>query len=115
MVGAGMRHGHGDVTGGAYVVELDCVDASMASVVGGKGANLGELQRVDAVRVPRGFCVTTTAFRAVLAAAAVLPQLDQLPATATEDTARTAELSGAIRTAIEGAEVPDDVTHAIVT
>lgn len=45
------------------VVGLDEVDASDVELVGAKGANLGALMRVDGIRVPRGFCVTTEAFR----------------------------------------------------
>lgn len=33
------------------------------ALVGGKGANLGELSRIEGVAVPNGFCVTTEAFR----------------------------------------------------
>ena len=46
-----------------YVLGLQDVDQSQVAAVGGKGANLGELTRVDGVRVPPGFCVTTAAFR----------------------------------------------------
>ena len=46
-----------------YVLGIDETDASQIAVVGGKGAHLGELARIDGVRVPAGFCVTTEAFR----------------------------------------------------
>jgi len=32
-------------------------------MVGDKGANFGELSRINGIRVPEGFCVTTAAFK----------------------------------------------------
>src|SRR5690606_41929666 len=43
------------------------IDATLIGDVGGKGAHLGELSRLDGVRVPDGFCVTTHAYRRVVA------------------------------------------------
>ena len=45
------------------VPELQAVDRTHVALVGGKGAQLGELSRVDGVKVPDGFCVTTDAYR----------------------------------------------------
>ncbi|HEY0930136.1 MAG TPA: rifamycin-inactivating phosphotransferase [Gemmatimonas sp.] len=44
------------------VLDLTAVDRTHTAKVGGKGAHLGELMRVDGVQVPAGFCVTTEAF-----------------------------------------------------
>ncbi len=49
-----------------YVLGLEEIDATQVAVVGGKGAHLGELSRIDGIRVPAGFCVTTDASRRVL-------------------------------------------------
>ncbi|WP_433833035.1 rifamycin-inactivating phosphotransferase [Actinoplanes sp. CA-015351] len=49
-----------------YVIDLDQVDETQVALVGGKGANLGALTRLDGVEVPAGFCVTTHAFRRVV-------------------------------------------------
>jgi phosphoenolpyruvate synthase/pyruvate phosphate dikinase len=38
-----------------------------SQVVGGKGAHLGGLPRIDGTRVPADFCVTTDAFGRILA------------------------------------------------
>ncbi|GAA1639801.1 phosphoenolpyruvate synthase [Actinoplanes couchii] len=43
------------------VVDLRDLDRTHSAVAGGKGANLGELTRIDGVRVPAGFVVTTAA------------------------------------------------------
>ena len=62
-----------------YVLGFGEIDHSQLSVVGGKGANLAELSRIDGVRVPDGFCVTTEAFGRIMArVAADRPVLDAL-------------------------------------
>jgi rifampicin phosphotransferase len=45
------------------IVGLEEVDETQVAVVGGKSAHLGELSRIDGIRVPPGFCVTMHAFR----------------------------------------------------
>ena len=50
----------------SYVLDLREIDQAMVALAGGKGAHLGELSRLDGVRVPAGFCVTTAAFRRIL-------------------------------------------------
>src|SRR5207302_76810 len=47
---------------GCYVLGFQEIDQTQVAVVGGKGANLGELSRIEGLRVPAGFCVTTDAF-----------------------------------------------------
>ena len=51
---------------GRYVLGLEEVDRTQVAVVGGKGAHLGELSRIEGIRVPAGFCVTTDAFQQVI-------------------------------------------------
>ena len=46
-----------------YVLDLEELDKTQVALAGGKGANLGELSRIEGIRVPAGFCVTTDAFR----------------------------------------------------
>jgi hypothetical protein len=58
-----------------YVLGLEEIDETQAAQVGGKGANLGELSRIEGIRVPGGFCVTTDAHRKVTQ---VAPSLDDL-------------------------------------
>ena len=43
-----------------YVLGLLEVDEMQVAVVGGKGAHLGGLSRIDGIRVPAGFCVRRT-------------------------------------------------------
>src|SRR6478735_11746593 len=49
------------------VLALEEIDRTQIALVGGKGAHLGELSRIEGIRVPPGFCVTTDAFRLVMA------------------------------------------------
>ena len=56
-----------------YVLGFEEIDQSHVAVVGGKGAELGELSRIDGVRVPAGFCVTTHAFGRIIA---IAPSID---------------------------------------
>ena len=50
----------------SYVLDIQEVDKHRLSAVGGKGANLGELSRIEGVQVPEGFCVTTEAYKRVI-------------------------------------------------
>ena len=52
-----------------YTLNIREIDGTQLTLVGGKGASLGELSRIDGVRVPDGFCVTTDAFRRIMAEA----------------------------------------------
>jgi pyruvate,water dikinase len=83
---------------GPYTLNFEVVDRTMTAVVGGKGANLGELSRSGDIRVPDGFCVTTDAFRLMLA------RVDL------DGDAAPADLRGAI----EATPIPDEVAAAIV-
>ena len=49
--------------GRRYVVDFREIDRTQLGVVGGKAASLAELSRIEGIRVPPGFCVTTDAFR----------------------------------------------------
>ena len=51
---------------GRLCIPLEGLDRNDLSVAGGKGANLGELIRAG-LRVPRGFVVTTEAYRFAVA------------------------------------------------
>ena len=57
------------------VVNLEALDRTQVDRAGGKGARLGELSRIDGVRVPPGFCITTDAFQRVVSAAPTLHNL----------------------------------------
>ncbi|MEV6679107.1 rifamycin-inactivating phosphotransferase [Streptomyces erythrochromogenes] len=97
-----------------HVLDLQEVDETQVSVVGGKGAHLGGLSRIEGVRVPPGFCVTTGAFRRVMEGAPSLDALiDRLSRVDPEDREAVGSLSARIRRTIEAIAVPDDLAAAI--
>ncbi|MFF1380926.1 rifamycin-inactivating phosphotransferase [Streptomyces sp. NPDC058308] len=97
-----------------YVLDLSETDERQVAVVGGKGAHLGALSRIEGVRVPTGFCVTTDAFRRIVADAPSLgEQLDRLARLGPDDREATRTLSAEIRRTIEEIAVPADLTAEI--
>ncbi|MGX7758436.1 rifamycin-inactivating phosphotransferase [Streptomyces angustmyceticus] len=99
---------------GQYVRDLQEVDETQVAAVGGKGAHLGGLSRIDGIRVPAGFCVTTDAFRRIMAEAPSLDdQLDRLARLDPDDREALRTLSAQIRRIIEEIAVPDDLAAAI--
>ncbi|MEU4765921.1 rifamycin-inactivating phosphotransferase [Actinosynnema sp. NPDC023794] len=99
---------------GDYVLDLREVDQTQVAVVGGKGAHLGELSRIDGVRVPPGFCVTTDAYRRTVRDAPSLGELlDGLSRLNPDDREAIRTRSAEIRQTIEGIVVPDGVAAAI--
>src|ERR1700729_1216895 len=97
-----------------YVLDFQEIDHTQVAVVGGKGAVLGELSRIQGIRVPPGFCVTTDAFRRILAGApSIDDRLAALSRWKPEDGDAIRALSAEIRRAVEGIAIPDDVACAI--
>src|SRR4051794_19482683 len=97
-----------------YVLGFQELDETQVAVVGGKGAQLGELSRIEGIRVPPGFCVTTDAFRRVIGQApSIDDRLDRLSRLNPGDRNAIRELSAEIRRTLEGIAIPDDVAAAI--
>ncbi|WP_033826293.1 rifamycin-inactivating phosphotransferase [Kitasatospora sp. MBT63] len=97
-----------------YVLDLQEVDETQIAVVGGKGAHLGGLSGIEGVRVPSGFCVTTAAFRQVVAQdPAVVDQLDRLSRLGPDDREAVRALGEEIRRTVEGIAVPDGLAAAV--
>ncbi|MFC7550936.1 rifamycin-inactivating phosphotransferase [Plantactinospora sp. GCM10030261] len=97
-----------------YVLDLREVDETQVAVVGGKGAQLGALTRVDGIRVPAGFCVTTDAFRRITEeTSSIDDRLDRLSRLRPDDREQIRTLSAEIRRVIEGTAIPDDLAATI--
>jgi pyruvate,water dikinase len=97
-----------------YVLGLQEVDEMQVAVVGGKGAHLGGLSRIEGIRVPAGFCVTTDAFRRIKAEApSIDDRLDQLSRLDPDDREAIRTLSAQIHRTIEGIAIPGDLAAAI--
>jgi pyruvate,water dikinase len=99
---------------GCYVLDFQEIDQTQVAVVGGKGALLGELSRIEGIRVPAGFCVTTDAFQRILAEApSIDDRLDRLSPLKPDDREAIRALSAEIRRALEGIAIPEDLASAI--
>ena len=98
-----------------YVLDFQEIGQSRIALVGGKSAHLGELARIDGIRVPAGFCVTTEAFQRVMGDAPSLTErLDRLSRLEPDDRESIRTLSAEIRQTIEGMAIPDDLAAAII-
>ncbi|MCK2218555.1 phosphoenolpyruvate synthase [Actinomadura sp. ATCC 31491] len=96
------------------MIGFEQIDSTNVAAVGGKGVNLGELARIDGVRVPDGFCVTTDAFRrAVAAAPSIDARLDRLARVEPDDHEAIRTLSEELRRVIEDVAVPGEVAAEI--
>ncbi|MGW5560558.1 rifamycin-inactivating phosphotransferase [Micromonospora sp. NPDC003944] len=96
------------------LVDLREVDETQVSVVGGKAAHLGALSRIDGIRVPAGFCVTTDAFRRVVGLTpSIDDRLGQLSRLSPDDREAIRTLSAEVRRSIEETAMPDDLAAAI--
>src|SRR5438270_1795358 len=99
---------------GSYVLDFQEIDQTQVAIVGGKGAQLGELSRIEGLRVPAGFCVTTDAFRRIMAVApSIDDRLDRLSRLQPDDREAIRALSAEIRRTLATIVIPDDLAAAI--
>src|SRR3979409_768364 len=99
----------------SYVLGFQDMDKTKIMVVGGKGANLGEISKVEGIRVPDGFCISTEAFKRIIGETPSINELlDQLSLLKVEDRNKISELSGEIRRVIEGIVIPQDIQEEII-
>ncbi len=98
----------------SYVLGFQDIDKTKSMLVGGKGANLGELSQLDGIHVPTGFCLATEAFQRIIGETpAINHALEQLSRLTLADREQIAELSSEIRRLIEGATIPQDIEEEI--
>jgi len=98
-----------------YVLDFQDIDRTMAERAGGKGANLAELCRIEGVDVPRGFCVTTEAYKEITGNNEAFKLLqEQLTALKINDRKAIAEVSAKIRGLIEGTLIPEKIRQEII-
>lgn len=97
-----------------FVLGFQDIDKTKLMVVGGKGANLGELSKIEGIRVPDGFCISTEAFKRIIGETSSINELlDQLSLLRVEDWDKICELSGQIRRGIEEIAIPQDINEEI--
>ena len=96
------------------VLDLRGTGAAPLRLVGGKALNLGRLVAAG-LPVPRGFCLTTTAYDLAVppGLAALAAELDALDAAAATFPATLAALARRARTLIEEAPIPPRVDAAV--
>jgi pyruvate,water dikinase len=103
-----------------YVLGVRDLDRTKLLLVGGKGANLGELSRIPGISVPDGFCVSTEAFaratRDLPLMRERLERLSRLHAGQRDAIrAQSAEIRREIEAAVVPADVRDEIRRAIAT
>jgi len=97
-----------------YVLSFKEVDETQVAVVGGKGAHLGALSRIEGIRVPPGFCVTTDALQRIVAEAPSIEDgLGRLSLLRADDREAIRALSAEVRRTLEGIAIPGDLAAAI--
>lgn len=96
----------------SYVLGFQEIDKTRLTMVGGKGANLGELSKIAGIQVPEGFCVTTVAYKEIIGNNEEFNSLlDQL--SLADNREGIGEISAKIRTLIVGTAIPKDIEKAI--
>ncbi|GAB3945988.1 phosphoenolpyruvate synthase [Spirosoma harenae] len=100
----------------SFVFDFQHIDKTQQKIAGGKGANLGELTRIDGIRVPDGFCISTEAFQRIIGEASALNALlHNLSALTVENRAKISELSSEIRQVIEGIAIPSNIQEEVAS
>ena len=99
---------------GDDVLAFSEIDQAQVGIVGGKGAQLAELSRIEGIHAPTGFCIATGAFRRVMANVPSMAQrLDRLCHLGLNDRGQIHSLSADIRRNIEHTALPGDLGSAI--
>jgi rifampicin phosphotransferase len=103
---------------GCYVLGFEDIDQTAVAAAGGKGAHLGALSRIEGIRVPAGFCVTTAAFQRIMAEARssdarLDARLDRLSWLPPDDREAIRACSAELRDTLEAIAIPDEVAAAI--
>lgn len=97
---------------GSYVLSLDQIEAQNAPLVGSKALHLGELRRAG-LRVPKGFCVTTAAYRLFLEHGGLEPLLRGTLSRLDWESLDLERQLRPLREAIETHSLPDCLHRAI--
>ena len=59
----------------SYALSFQEIDQIKTMIVGGKGANLGELFKIPGISVPDGFCISTEAFKRIIEETPLMKEL----------------------------------------
>ncbi|HCF85413.1 MAG TPA: phosphoenolpyruvate synthase, partial [Ktedonobacter sp.] len=94
------------------VLPLSAVDASQLLLVGGKGANLGELLRAE-LPVPAGFCLTTAAYELASQQAELKELLHELTTTHAGDINRLEQYAAMARDRLQAVTIPPSLVNVL--
>lgn len=97
-----------------YVTRLSELDKTWLALAGGKGANLGELNRITGLRVPPGFCITTLAYRNFVSGSTEFDKLLYALESVNNDLGQLNIRAGEIRTHLLNLPVPEKVAEDIL-
>jgi pyruvate,water dikinase len=90
------------------------IDKTKIAAVGGKGANLGELNKMEGIRVPDGFCVTTEAYKNRVENDPELNNLlDELQHLKIDQRSAISGICAKIRKTIERLPIPKDLADGV--
>ena len=100
-----------------YVLGLDEIDRTQVSVVGGKGAHLGELSRIAGIQragrlLRHDRCLSADHGGSTVDRRSARPAVARV---SPDDSRSIRELSGEIRRTVEGIAMPDDVAAEITS
>ena len=99
-----------DVSGPVFIRDIADIRADMLPEVGGKAANLGELNAAR-LPVPPGFCLTTSAYRYALSATGMEEIFALLQEAGASDLDELNRLAARARSLVLDAGVPTDVAE----
>jgi rifampicin phosphotransferase len=100
---------------GSFAFCFRDIGHSKHKIVGGKGANLGELTKIEGIHVPDGFCISTEAFRKSIGEVPSIRELlNRLSPLKAGDRDKIGALSGEIRRVIEGMAIPGEISEEII-
>jgi len=94
----------------ALVLDLNGIRKEMIDIVGGKGANLGELVSLG-IRVPPGFVITSTAFDYFIHRSDLKSKIANVISTSKD----SFEASDRIKTLIMESKIPEDLENLILS
>ncbi|HYK44552.1 MAG TPA: phosphoenolpyruvate synthase [Parafilimonas sp.] len=98
----------------SYVLTFQEIDKTKLSLVGGKAANLAELCMIEGIKVPDGFCISTKAFKRIIAQTPMINSLlDELSVLIADKREKITRLSSEIRRTIEDTSIPSDIADEI--
>ncbi|WP_088839275.1 rifamycin-inactivating phosphotransferase [Listeria sp. ILCC792] len=98
-----------------FVYNLKEVSQKDIALVGGKAANLGELCRIQGVRVPEGFCISTEAFKKMMTTSSEIEQtLNQLASLEIGQQNAIRETGQELRNLMLNQAIPNEVANEII-